>query len=458
MKTSVTKIMMSFALMGCLIFGASDAMAHGRSRDHGGSTSSRSQSAAVSRSNNNSSAQTVNRNSSSSVSRSSSTPQVSRSSSSVSHSSSTPQVSRSSSSVSRSSSTPQVSHSSSSVSRSSSTPQVTHNSSSSVSRNATTPQVTRSSSTRTNDSGTSVTRGATTRSSNKGTTTGPSAPTITHNDKSVNPNANHKSGSMDKPNINKGGMDKPGDNKGNYDNDRNGKRNNDRSGNKGNRPGNNGNDRNVNKGNKGHDNNRHGDGGRHGGNRGYNPNHRYDYSNHHYRNEFSWNFSHHNWSRPLPPPARAHRPAPLIWSRPVIPVGWHPYAGAPVIDRILGLMFGTLYYDSLDFLYNSGYYIDGYANGIIYLRDVPLLNLYWSDVMLNYELDRLANAQFIYHSSYYDRTRFDRVYNSLCRIYGSPVFNDGMTISWYGGGNTGWVTLTMNDSYGDYYTTISIGY
>ena len=445
MKTSVTKLMMSFALTGCLIFGASDAMAQGRGRSQGGSTSSRSQSAAVSRSNDNSKAPTVTRNSSSSMSRSASTPHVSRSSSSTSRSASTPQVSRSSSSTSRSVSTPQV----------------TRSSNSSVSRNATTPQVTRSTSSRSNDNGTSVTRGATTRggSIDKGKTTSPGAPTITHNDKSISPNANHTTGSMDKPNINKGGKDKPGENKGNFDNDRKG--NKDRSGNKGNRPGNNGNHRDGNKGNNGHDRNaRPGDGGKHGGNHGhgYDPKHRYDYNDHHYRNEFSWNHTHHNWSRPLPPPVRVHRPAPLVWYRPVIPVGWHPYAGAPVIDRILGIMFGSLYFDSLDYLYNSGYYIDGYADGIIYLRDVPLLNLYWSDVMLNYEWDRLVNAQFVYHSSYYDRTRFNRVYRSLCRIYGTPVFNEGMTISWYGGGNTGWVTLTMNDSYGDYYTTVSIGY
>ena len=222
----------------------------------------------------------------------------------------------------------------------------------------------------------------------------------------------------------------------------------------------NGKDRN---GNRPNDGNRDGNRDRNGhrgdnGNRGYSPNNHYDYSNHHYRDQFSWNYSHHSWSRPLPPPARPYRPVPLVWHRPVIPVGWHPYAGAPVIDRILGLMFGTLYEASLDHLYYSGYYIDGYADGIIYLRDVPLMDLYWPDVMLNYELNKLVNAQFIYHSSYYDRARFDRVYRSLCRVYGSPVFQDGMTISWYGGNNTGWVTLTMNDNYGDYYTTLSIGY
>jgi len=244
-------------------------------------------------------------------------------------------------------------------------------------------------------------------------------------------------------------------------NDRNGHK--DRNGNIGNNDRNGHKDRNGNMGKNDRGKNRDRNGNRHdnrhdNGHRGYSPHNHYDYSNHHYRDQFRWNYSHHSWSRPLPPPARAHRPAPILWHRPVIPAGWRPYASAPIIDRILGLMFGTLYEASLDHLYYNGYFIDGYTDGIIYLRDVSMMDLYWPDVMLNYEYNKLVNAQFVYHSSYYDRARFDRVYRSLCRVYGSPVFQDGMTISWYGGNNTGWVTLTMNESYGDYYTTMSIGY
>ena len=202
----------------------------------------------------------------------------------------------------------------------------------------------------------------------------------------------------------------------------------------------------------------HGDDGKFGGNHGYDGKFRYDYTGHHYRDQFSWNYSHHNWSRACPPPARPYHLSPWLWYRPTIPTGWHPYAGAPIIDRILGLVFGSLFDASLDHLYYSGYFIDGYADGVIYLRDVPMLNLYWPDVMLNYEYNRLVNAQFVYYSSYYDMARFNRVYRSLTRIYGSPVYRDGMTISWYGGNSTGWVTLAMNENYGGYYTTMSIGY
>ena len=88
-----------------------------------------------------------------------------------------------------------------------------------------------------------------------------------------------------------------------------------------------------------------------------------------------------------------------------------------------------------------------------------LLNLYWEDVMLCYDnYDRLVNAQFIFQTSYYDRNRYNRVYNSLCRIYGSPFANNDGSLSWYGGNSTGWVTLAMHDNLGHCYTTLSIGY
>ena len=149
----------------------------------------------------------------------------------------------------------------------------------------------------------------------------------------------------------------------------------------------------------------------------------------------------------------------MVWYRPVIPAGWYPYAGAPVIDRILDLAFGTLFDASLDYLYYNGYEIDGYADHIIYLREVSLLNLLWDDVMLSYDsYDRLANAQFVYHSAYNDRARYERVYRKLCRVYGNPFRCDDGSLSWYGGNNTGWVNLSMRSDLGHYYTTVSIGY
>ena len=444
MKTSVKNLMMSFALMGCLIIGASDASAQGRGRSQGGS-SNRSQSAAVSRTSNSSAA---------SVSRgSSATPQVSRSSSSSSRSASaTPQVNRSTPTSSRSTSVAPHAGSSSSTSNRGT-----------IDRN--TGSTGKSSTVTTPTSNNRPTTGATTRGIGNGNAQSKSGNVAPRDNKTIT------SHSTDRTTLNSKGKTAVPDNRPDVttdkgDKNRGGNMGNDRSGNKDRNGGNIGNDRGGNKdhsgGSMGNDRGRNKD--RSGGNRdrngnhGYSPNNHYDYSNHHYRDQFSWNYSHHSWSRPLPPPARAHRPAPLVWYRPVIPVGWHPYANAPVIDRILGLMFGSLYEASLDHLYYNGYFIDGYADGIIFLRDVPMLNLYWPDVMLNYEYNRFVNAQFVYHSISYDTSRYNRVYRSLSRIYGPPVASDGMTVSWYGGNSTGYVTLSMTGSYGEYYTVMSIGY
>ena len=282
---------------------------------------------------------------------------------------------------------------------------------------------------------------------------------------------------------------RPGNN-GN-DNGRVGNENNRRPGNNGNdngrvgndnnrRPGNNGNngrvgnDNNRRPGNNGNNNGRgnfnrpsdrpadYGNNGSRRGNNGFGPNNRHNYDNHRYHDQFRNNYAHHRWSRPLPPPPRAWRPAPIRWYRPVISGYYRPYAGAPIIDRILGVTFGTLFDATLDYLYGAGYYIDGYADNIIYLRDVSMLNLLWQDVMFNYDGGRLVNAQFIYTNDYYDMGRYNRVYSTLSRVYGPPVSvtNDyGMvSASWYGGNKTGWVTLNLSDNNGYYYTTMSIGY
>ena len=79
--------------------------------------------------------------------------------------------------------------------------------------------------------------------------------------------------------------------------------------------------------------------------------------------------------------------------------------------------------------------------------------------MLSYDsYDRLVNAQFVYHSAYKDRKRYNRVYRNLCRVYGTPFSNSDGSVSWYGGNSTGWVTLSMHTDLGHYYTTVSIGY
>ena len=122
-----------------------------------------------------------------------------------------------------------------------------------------------------------------------------------------------------------------------------------------------------------------------------------------------------------------------------------------------------MYYDaSLSYLYSNGYYIDGFDNSVVYLRDVTEMDYFWPDVMLQYDdYQRLTYAQFIYSTSYPDRLRLRDLYSRLCYIYGPPVtFRDDAIsqISWYGGDQKGYITLRYSRNNGRYYTTLSYGY
>ena len=168
------------------------------------------------------------------------------------------------------------------------------------------------------------------------------------------------------------------------------------------------------------------------------------------------------WDVRVAPPIRPYRPRYLHVYRPVRPVGWRPIVSVPIIDGILGLQFGVYYNTSLSYLYSNGYYIDGFYDNGVYLRDVLQLDYYWPDVMLQYDdYSRLTYVQFVFSTDYADRTRLRRIYRQLCLLYGSPVtFRDDeiSQISWYGGNGEGYVTLRYARHGGRYFTTVSYGY
>ena len=171
----------------------------------------------------------------------------------------------------------------------------------------------------------------------------------------------------------------------------------------------------------------------------------------------------HSWVTPVAPPIRHFRPHHHHIIRPVIPVGWRPWHKAPVIRGILGLTFGTAYYASLDYLFDRGYEIDGYYDGIVYLRNIVEMRVTWPDVMLNYGTNNAFNsAEFHYSTSFDDLGRFNYVHRELCRLYGSPMsYNEsrsGIQAVWYGGNSIGYVTLEYSYMAGRYYTTLSYSY
>ena len=164
----------------------------------------------------------------------------------------------------------------------------------------------------------------------------------------------------------------------------------------------------------------------------------------------------------MPPPHRNYRPIGRPIPRPVPPHGYHHCHTAPVIHTILGITFGTLYNVSLDYLYNKGYEIDGYADNTVYLRNVPEMGYTWPDATIYYDsYGRLASSQFIYSTSFSALGRYDRLYHTLSMTYGSPVsasWNGAHRETiWYGGDARGYVSLEYDYSGGRYYTILSYG-
>lgn len=189
------------------------------------------------------------------------------------------------------------------------------------------------------------------------------------------------------------------------------------------------------------------------------PNHRDDYWN---PNSPKYDYSWH----PVAPPMRPYRPARPL-PRPVPPPNYRPYHGASIIDNILGLAFGTPAWASVRYLHDKGYYIDGYSNTTVYLRDVRQLMYNWHDVILNYDsFRRLISMQFIYSTSYDDDNRYTRLYTDLCRSYGPPVTyqqtRGGYECVWYGAGAQNFVALEYDMNYASngrprFYTILSYG-
>lgn len=170
----------------------------------------------------------------------------------------------------------------------------------------------------------------------------------------------------------------------------------------------------------------------------------------------------HNWRTPTPPPVREYRPIGRAIPRPVVAPGYRPHAGVPIINTILGVTFGTLYYNSLDYLYNKGYEIDGYADNTVYLRNVRELSFSWPDATIYYDnYGQMNAAQFFYSTSYNGLNRFNSLYRELSLTYGAPVSSSisglDRVITWYGGDMQGYVTLEYAHERGRYYTILSYG-
>jgi len=135
-----------------------------------------------------------------------------------------------------------------------------------------------------------------------------------------------------------------------------------------------------------------------------------------------------------------------------------------VIRGIIGLTFGTSINLSLDYLLRSGFYVDGYTNDIVYLRNINALNYVWTDAALYYGNNGFDASSFYYSSPVYDLARYNSVYNTLVATYGAPVTVSNTVGSigatWFGG-NNGYISLSFgaNNMNGGlrYLTTLTFG-
>ena len=157
------------------------------------------------------------------------------------------------------------------------------------------------------------------------------------------------------------------------------------------------------------------------------------------------------------PPPRPGRPVYTSpWVRPVPPANWRPVYRKPLLARFLGLTFGISINSALNQLWNANYVVDGYGTDEVYLRNVNEMGYYWDDATLFFVNGGLVRSEFYDSTSYYNLSRYNNVYRTLCNNYGNPVSHNGQTVSWFGY-NGDYITLQyvgMNTSSGYRYFTI----
>ncbi len=160
----------------------------------------------------------------------------------------------------------------------------------------------------------------------------------------------------------------------------------------------------------------------------------------------------HGWGRPLPPPPP--RPARRY------------YSSAPLIDFGLGLVYGSLLNAGVNTLINAGLNVAATVNNAIYLSNVIRYGVTWPQVTMYYDSGRLSGARYQYGSPYTNYGVYDDVYNQLVGAYGNPLSIDyngaSRTATWWGGGNSGYVTLSFSPGYDEagntiYYTDLLYG-
>lgn len=166
---------------------------------------------------------------------------------------------------------------------------------------------------------------------------------------------------------------------------------------------------------------------------------------------------------PPPPPAN-HKYWPT-YHRPTPPPRYVYGPKGPSFGSILGMVIGTAFNASLNYLYSNGYNVSGCGSDAIYLNNVNQMNMMWPDAILRYANGLLASSQYIYSTNWNNPNRYWSLYNAFNAQYGYPasVHNNGGTLSasWFGPGGR-FVTINYQNGYNSfgapcYYTTLTFG-
>ena len=154
-----------------------------------------------------------------------------------------------------------------------------------------------------------------------------------------------------------------------------------------------------------------------------------------------------------------------MYHRPAPPVYYHPHCHITPLQALIGVTLGVAFDASVNVFLGRNYYVDGYDNDYLYMRDLYAYNYSWPDVMLYYSNGYLASSQFRYSTSYYDCGRYNSIYNQLYASYGAPAIlqniSGGRRVTWWGYNNN-YTTLEFLSEYTTgygtrYYTNLIIG-
>ncbi len=131
----------------------------------------------------------------------------------------------------------------------------------------------------------------------------------------------------------------------------------------------------------------------------------------------------------------------IAWRPPTPPPNWRPVHRGPSFSTILGVAIGTALANTVNALISNGYYVDGYQNGAVYLRDVTQYNYFWPDATLRYNsAGVLVGSEYMFTTPAYDLARYSGLYNQMYALYGIPAITSSpgsgkLSATWFGPNN-----------------------